>query len=126
MDKGWIIEDFAAALDRLEEALRAPAESDLMRSGTIQYFEFCSELAWKSIRLCAEDAGLPPCLSPKACLQVAFSQGGIDEERLWLDMLEARNRMTHAYSAASPLLIYTRIGGYLPPLKSLLEKTKTL
>jgi len=47
--------DFSEAVARLAEALAAPADSDLLRAGCIQYFEFCFELAWKSIKVFGEE-----------------------------------------------------------------------
>ena len=41
--------DFARALGQLQSALQVPATSDLLKAGCIQYFEFCFELAWKTI-----------------------------------------------------------------------------
>ena len=53
-----VIKDFTAALERLQEALSVPATNDLIRAGCIQYFEFCFELAWKSIKVFGVEQGL--------------------------------------------------------------------
>ena len=43
--------DFSEAIARLTEALVVPVDSDLLQAGCIQYFEFCFELAWESIKV---------------------------------------------------------------------------
>ena len=53
-----LLEDYAKALHELEQALVEPSENRLIQAGCIQYFEFCFELAWKSIKSVAEKDGL--------------------------------------------------------------------
>lgn len=125
-DAQWIVEDFAAALAQLESALAEPADRDLIKAGSIQYFEFCFELAWKSCKLVSAEQGLPDCLSPKACMRQAFTQGWIDNEAAWLEMLEARNRMAHTYDARKALQIYDALPRFLAALKQLSATLQTL
>jgi nucleotidyltransferase substrate binding protein (TIGR01987 family) len=120
MAEHWILDDYAAALERLEEALKVEAGSDLIRAGCIQYFEFSFELAWKAIKLIGEQAGLDAGGSPKACLKLGFAQRWIADEALWLEMLEARNRMSHTYDATDALRIHSRLAAFLPALTALL------
>lgn len=108
-------------MDRLRDALAEPPESDLIRAGCIKYFEFCLELAWKSIKLAGKDLGLQECLSPKRCFKQAFQQGWIRDEIMWLQMLDARNRMSHTYDAKRALEIYGQLAGFLPELQRLHE-----
>lgn len=109
MDKATLQRDYEKALGRLESALRIPADSDLIRAGCIQYFEFSFELAWKTIQAFAADAGVLEVGSPKACLRQAFKLGWIDEEGTWLSMLEARNRMAHTYDLERALEVYSQL-----------------
>ena len=118
----WILEDFGDALERLREALDKPVEQDLLKAGCIQYFEFCFELAWKSIKMVSALVGLPECLSPKACLRQAFSQGWLADEEIGLEMLNARNRMSHTYDARKALEIYERLPTFHAEMVSLLEQ----
>lgn len=80
MDSRTILGDFERAFENLKEVLAVPARTDLEKAGCIQYFEFCFELAWKSIQVVAREAGLSECNSPKACFRQAFAQRWIDEE----------------------------------------------
>ena len=43
--------ELSTALDRLDEALALPLDTPLLVDGTMQRFEFCFELAWKSLKL---------------------------------------------------------------------------
>jgi len=115
-----IVADLATAQERLAEAIATPAENDLMRAGCIQYFEFCFELAWKSIKICGTEQGLESCNSPKRCLKLAFSLGWIDDEEIWLEMLSARNLLTHTYDASYALEIYDSLSMFRQALGELL------
>ena len=121
MSEPWILDDFETALKQLEVALSGPIKSDLERAGCIQYFEFTFELAWKSIRMVASELGQPDCLSPKACLKQAFTNGWIGNEETWLKMLDARNRMLHTYRAKDALKVFESLRGFLPELNRLLH-----
>jgi len=109
----------------LKDALAVPAADDLDRAGCIQYFEFCFELAWKSIKVTGESQGLAGLLSPRGCLRQAFTVGWIHNEELWLEMLDARNRMSHTYKYRDALVIYDRRAVFLPEMGQLLAWLRT-
>ena len=115
-----IIQDYEKSLERLATALTEPAKNDVYRAGCIQYFEFCFELAWKTIKRVGEDQGLEECNSPKKCLRLAFSNRWISDEEVWLEMLLARNRMAHTYNASRAMKIYDQLNDFLQPMKDLL------
>jgi len=127
MDSNIILQDFAKAVAQLEKALSIPADSEVVQAGCIQYFEFCFELAWKSIKALGAEQGLSDCTSPKSCLRQAFSQGWIDDESLWLDMLMARNRMSHTYDVHDALRVYEALQSqYLPQFQLLLPRLQAV
>jgi nucleotidyltransferase substrate binding protein (TIGR01987 family) len=119
----WL-QDYERALGQLTEALLIEANHDVVRAGCIQYFEFTFELAWKSIKVVSELEGLEPGGSPKSCLKSAFAQRWIDDEAIWLEMLDARNRMSHTYDAQDALTIYDRLPSFIGPLEGLLARLK--
>jgi nucleotidyltransferase substrate binding protein (TIGR01987 family) len=121
----WLM-DYERALRQLTEALLIEANHDVVRAGCIQYFEFTFELAWKSIKVVSELEGLEPGGSPKSNLRSAFAQGWIDDEAIWLEMLDARNRMSHTYDAQDALSIYDRLASFIGPFEELLARLKRL
>lgn len=125
MNSRMVLGDFEKALQNLKDALAVPAETDLEKAGCIQYFEFCFELAWKSIQVLARELGLSECNSPKACFRQAFAQRWVDDEVLWLEILSDRNRMAHTYSAADALKVYDSLRRYLPAFGGLLVALKS-
>ena len=114
-----LLDDLDRALRALADALAKPAEDDVRRAGCIQYFEFCFELAWKSIKAVGEQAGLADLNSPRACLRQAWRQGWISAEAPWLKMLEARNLMAHTYDAPQALRVYEDLPEFLGELRRL-------
>jgi nucleotidyltransferase substrate binding protein (TIGR01987 family) len=114
-----VFEDYKKAVSQLQQALSRKAEDELLQAGCLKYFEFCFELAWKSIKEAAAGEGLPDCLSPKVCLKQAFALGWITDEKAWLSMLEARNLMSHTYQAEQALQVYQKLPLYLEELKTL-------
>jgi len=119
MDKKVLLDDFKKALGQFEEVMKVDHASDLEKAGCIQYFEFTFEISWKAVKSVAEGIGLNDCLSPKAALTCAFSQGWIRDENLWLDMLASRNRMSHTYEANSALDVYHKLVSFVPAFKDL-------
>jgi len=114
---------FASALLRLKGALAEP-KSDLVRDAAIQRFEFSFELAWKTAARVMRNAGVDSGASPKQVVRAAFKLGWIGDDRLWLDMLEDRNRTTHIYDEEMADEIYAHLPGYHTALANLLERLK--
>jgi len=74
----------------------------------------------------SELEGLEPGGSPKSNLRSAFAQGWIADEAIWLEMLDARNRMSHTYDAQDALSIYDRLASFIGPFEDLLARLKSL
>lgn len=96
------------ALDRFGEALALPSPAEIVMDGTIQRFEFTFELFWKTLRRFLQQEGVDTA-SPKNTFRHAYRRGLLDQERLWLDMLEDRNRSAHVYDAAMARQIFSRL-----------------
>ena len=114
-------ENVGNALSRLKEALdesKDAAVGSLMIDGTIQRFEFCTEMMWKLFRrlILEEKQNVEP--FPKPVMQKAYAAGWIDNEKLWLAMLDDRNKTSHTYKQQLALDIYNRIKIYYPMMQA--------
>ncbi|WFA08547.1 nucleotidyltransferase substrate binding protein [Tissierella sp. Yu-01] len=103
-------DNFMSAIEQLKSGiLLFSNENDLLRDGLIQRFEFTFELAWKTLKVCFEDEGLIGINSPKAVLKEAFSAGLIDNDNLWLEILNDRNSTSHIYNESLAIEICNKI-----------------
>lgn len=113
------------AVYRLEEALTAykNAQSDIIRDGAIQRFEFCVELAWKTLHEYLLGEGYTEVNSPKAVMKQAYADGLIAREDAWLLLLNDRNITSHIYDDATAGEIFARIRTtYAALLRELIER----
>lgn len=84
------------------------AESDLEKDGVIQRFEYTFEIFWKTLKAILHYLGLE-CYSPRNCIKEAFRQGLIEDDEIFLDMLEDRNRSSHIYEEDTSEETFRRI-----------------
>ncbi len=64
--------------------------------GTIQAFEFCYELSWKTIKKIFESEGFTVG-TPKNAFRKAALERLIDNLEIWFDFQETRNITSHTY-----------------------------
>jgi nucleotidyltransferase substrate binding protein (TIGR01987 family) len=87
-------EDFAAAVNRLEQALALPKD-DIVRDSAIQRFEISFELCWKFLKAYLEEEHNASCTSPRTCFRAAFKNGVLDNDPFWIDLTVLRNYTVH-------------------------------
>lgn len=116
-----LLKQLKDAYGRLGEAIAIDMSNELAVDGTIQRFEFCYELSWKTIKAFLEHEGII-CNSPRQCLKEAFRIGWIDDEKKWLELLDARNMTTHIYDEKMVLEIYNTIKVNHVAISLLIEK----
>lgn len=119
------LDKFSSSILRLEEALKEYKmyEISSSRDGVIQRFEFCTELAWKSTREYLIEQGYIDINSPKSVMKQAFADGLINDERSWMELLNARNLTSHIYDENTARDIFEDIRDkYFLLFKELLNK----
>lgn len=104
-------EQFEAAVSRLRDALEDYRSTPLssVRDGVIQRFEFCAELAWKTMREYLLDQGYTEINSPKAVIRQAFAYGMIEDAEGWVRLMNDRNLTSHVYDEKTAEEIFRRI-----------------
>ncbi len=119
------LKQFSEALIRFDEALKESPESNpLAIDGAIQRFEFCYELCWKTLKgeLAKQGFALK---SPRASFQKAYALDLIEDEALWLQMIDDRNLTSHTYEEETALRIYEHLPAYSKAFKDLRKKLPT-
>ena len=117
-----LIADFERASQQLHKALQQPKD-EFVRDAAIQRFEFTFELFWKVLKEYALREGLDP-RSPRASIRTAFELGLIQDEQLFLKMLESRNLASHTYLEENAEDIYTELPGFLKAMRAAVKAIK--
>jgi len=113
---------FEKALNKLKDILNKE-ESEEIRDATIKRFEFTFELCWKSLQEFFKEKGII-CRSPKDCFKQAFSYGLIENEDIWINIIQDRNLTTHTYQEEIAKEIYLKIKEYVCHFEKLLINMK--
>jgi nucleotidyltransferase substrate binding protein (TIGR01987 family) len=100
--------DFAAAVNRLEQALALPKD-DIVRDSAIQRFEISFELCWKFLKAYLEEEHNTSCTSPRTCFRAAFRNGVLNDDPFWIDLTVLRNYTVHTYSEPLADYVYDRL-----------------
>ena len=116
-------EQFLRARQRLLEGLAeySATQSQVVRDGVIQRFEFTADQALKALEERLKADGCPdPLLTPKIVIHQAFSAGLVKDQEGWLQLLSDRNITSHIYSEATADQVFSRIQNtHLPLLDAL-------
>ena len=97
-------QNFDRAFVLLRDAMeRGPsALNPLEKEGVIQRFEYCFELAWKTVKDYLEEGGIVfATVTPRQVLKDAFAAKVLADGQVWIDMLDHRNLLSHTYNQVS-------------------------
>ncbi len=97
-------QNFERAFLLLRDAMKngPTALNPLEKEGVIQRFEYCFELAWKTIKDYLEKDGVVfAVITPRQVLKQAFGAGFLTDGQVWMDMLDHRNLLSHSYDQAN-------------------------
>ncbi|MBU0981682.1 nucleotidyltransferase substrate binding protein [Patescibacteria group bacterium] len=117
-------------LKQLEEALKTWEEiltepySEIVRDATIQRFEYCFELLWKTVKLYLLEKESIECHSPKSCFREARLPLKIDPKVIedCLQMSIDRNLSVHTYSKKMADDLYEKVKAHYKSAKTVFDK----
>lgn len=117
------MEDLKKALARLGEAIELPSTA-IHQDATIQRFEFTFELAWKVMKSIINEEGIDVA-SPKSTIREAADLHLIEDPKLWMEFLNARNLSAHTYREDIAQLVYLKAKEFVPAVEKLIVEIDT-
>lgn len=102
-------QDLINATNRLKEALQEE-ENNITIDGTLHRYEFTFELAWKTLKDYLEYLGVSSNTgSPREVIKESFAHNIIENGDIWINMMLARNSLSHLYDEETSRQIYNNI-----------------
>jgi nucleotidyltransferase substrate binding protein (TIGR01987 family) len=98
-------QNYERALAALSRGLQQREYNELERQGLIQAFEYCYELAWKTLQDIITERGFVDIAGPRPVLQKSFELGLISDGHAWMQMVKSRNATAHTYDEQKALEI---------------------
>ena len=117
------INSWQKALASLERALNQPKD-EYIRDATIQRFEYCYELSWKSLKRYLKQYCSVEENNIKNLFRIALKQNLIDNIEDWFKYHESRNITSHTYNEISAEEVYKLAANFITDAKFLLAKIK--
>ena len=115
-------ENFRSQLDVLRRADSVDLTDEFVMSGVASKFSLELELAWKLLKetLAYEGVEAAASGSPRTILKAAFATYDFLDEDVWLEMLKARNDLSHIYDEdAERAVVDCVIQAYIPAFNRL-------
>lgn len=89
-------ENFIKAYALLAKFSESEYPLEMEQMARIQAFEMCFELSWKVLKDYFYEGGII-LNSPREIIKKAVQDGIIENQYIWMDALDDRNKTTHAY-----------------------------
>lgn len=118
-----LLPDMESAVKRLKEVLEQP-KNEFIRDSAIQRFEFCFDLAWKTLKAFLEERQGVNVASPKEAFREAYRQKVIAYDNFWLKLADWRNETVHTYNLELAEKVYAVLPEALKNFESLVESLK--
>lgn len=111
------LEKYESAVKRYEE-FKSEGFGDVYLDLIVKRFEFTYEMSWKALKRYLEFLGLDV-KNPRQAFKEGYSQQIIDDQNIWLDMIEQRNLSSHIYDELEISEILDKKEHYLKAFQNL-------
>ena len=102
---------FSEILDKTQKSDLNDEEKAIYRDSAIQRFEFCTDLAWKSLKeLMVRKYGLSSS-APKPIIREAFEHNifPLKDDPFWIEIIDMRNLTSHTYDENDINRIFSKL-----------------
>jgi len=90
--------NYQKALAQLGEFIEKAELNRLEEQGLVKAFEYTYELAWNTLKDFLEYQGIVEIVGSRDAFRRAFAEGVLEDGRVWMRMIESRNKTTHTYN----------------------------
>jgi len=94
---------------------------DIVLDVAAKRFEFTYEMAWKALKRVLDYLGIDA-RAPRPVFKEAYAQGLLEDEKVWLDMIEMRNLSSHVYDEHEISRILIELERYLAAFDALFAR----
>lgn len=121
--------NFSNALKRFNEALekrntlKKEGFEDIILDLIVKRFGFTYEMSWKALKRYLDYNGIEA-QYPREIFKEAYTLGLIENQYVWLDMIEMRNLSSHIYNEYEIEAILDKVDDYAKEFINLQEKIK--
>ena len=114
--------NYVSNLKILEKAKQEDLTNEFILSGIIDKFFIQFELGWKVMKelLLYEGRSIGSTGSPRSIIKAAYAVWDFIDEEKWLEMLKARNDMSHMYDElAAKKIVQDILDRYIPEFQKI-------
>lgn len=90
--------NYQKALQQLKEVVELDRPNKFEEQGLVKAFEFTYELAWNTLKDFLEYQGVGEIIGSRDAFRKAFAEDLVSDGRVWMRMIESRNRTSHTYN----------------------------
>ncbi len=90
--------NYRKALAQLKEVVEQEELNKFEEQGLVKAFEYTYELAWTTLKDFLEYQGFSEIIGSRDTFRKAFSEGVVDDGKVWMGMIESRNKTSHTYN----------------------------
>jgi len=90
--------NYQKALRQLKEVVELTRPNKFEEQGLVKAFEFTYELAWNTLKDFLEYQGVGEIIGSRDAFRKAFAEELVSDGRVWMRMIQSRNRTSHTYN----------------------------
>lgn len=115
--------NYRKALAQLKEVVEQEELNKFEEQGLVKAFEYTYELAWTTLKDFLEYQGFSEIVGSRDAFRKAFSEGVVADGRVWMGMIESRNKTSHTYNEITAREIAEDVKTRFYPAFCALEQT---